>query len=54
MALDDAYVCGLLFSRLCGSSLLKKDSFDSFMLERYKPGSAGYPKHISLESSLLF
>lgn len=54
MALDDAYVCGLLFSRLCGSALFKKDSFDSFILERYKPGSAGYPKHISLESSLLF
>lgn len=53
MALDDAHVCGLLFSRLCGSALESKDEFTAFMSEKYKSGSNGYPKHIRLESELL-
>ena len=54
MALDDAYVCGLLFSKLCGKALLSREDFNAFMSEKYKPGSNGYPKRIRLESELLF
>lgn len=54
MALDDAHVCGLLFSKLCGDALSSREDFCAFMLDKYKPGSNGYPKHIRLESGLLF
>lgn len=52
MALDDSYVCGLLFSKLCGEALSSREDFDSFMQRVYKPGSNGYPKRLRLECEL--
>ncbi len=54
MALDDAYVCGRLFSALCGPSLSSKEDFTAFMQDKYKLGSNGYPKRVRIESGLLF
>ncbi len=50
---DDAYVCGLLFSRLCGSTLLDERKFREFITDIYSRGSStAYPKRITIENSL--
>lgn len=52
MALDDALICGRIFSRLCGENLYDQKQFDKFIRRLYKDRNTGFPKHVYLESGL--
>ena len=53
-ALEDALMCGRIFSKLCGSYLLSCDMMDKFFKRIYKKGSNGFPKRVREMEGNLF
>lgn len=50
MALDDAFVCGKLFSRLCGDALFSDSDMELFMHQVYgQDNQSGYPRRLEIE-----
>ena len=53
-ALEDALMCGRIFSKLCGSYLLSCDMMDKFFKRIYKKGSNCFPKRVREMEGNLF
>lgn len=45
-ALEDAEICGRLFSRLCGVNLLEDEILDRFFKRIYKNADNGFPRKV--------
>lgn len=45
-ALEDAIIAGRLFSKLCGSALFDRTSFDRFIKRVYRASPSPYPKYL--------